>query len=140
MLLLVSETVLSCLAVNVICNELCRGQQSTELVTLSMRILLDNTLRLAYDLHDLMTLLQGWSIRRAMLWTPEILGHDAPASRFSEARALDTVKALSEDIGIRLVRAYLLMLMSDTSHGRAWAGIDTNCLGFATCMHYRTHG
>ena len=48
--------------------------------------------------------MQGVAIGWATFWTPKPLGHDAPARVFSEARALDTVKKLSEDIGIRLVR------------------------------------
>ena len=48
--------------------------------------------------------MQGGAIGWATFWTPEPLGYSAPAHVFSEARAMDTVKKLSEDIGIRLVR------------------------------------
>ncbi len=51
--------------------------------------------------------MQGAAIGWATFWTPKPLGFDAPSDVFSEARAMDTVKKLSEDIGIRLVRALM---------------------------------
>ena len=61
------------------------------------------------------TIMQGCGIAISTFRTPKPLGHDAPATVFSEARAMDTVKALSEDIGIRLVRACIIYQLVGTS-------------------------
>lgn len=40
---------------------------------------------------------------RAIQWTPEALGSDAPAAQFSEARAMRTVRQLTDEVGLRRV-------------------------------------
>ncbi len=42
---------------------------------------------------------------RAIRWTPDALGLDAPAERFSEARALRVTRRLTDEVGLRRVRA-----------------------------------
>ncbi len=59
--------------------------------------------------------MQGVAIGWATFWTPQPLGYDAPAHVFSEGRAMDTVKKLSEDIGIRLVRVVCRNNLTDSS-------------------------
>jgi len=42
---------------------------------------------------------------RAIQWTPDALGLDAPAERFSKARALRITRRLTDEVGLRRVRA-----------------------------------
>ena len=55
--------------------------------------------------------MQGVALGWATFWTPQPLRYDAPVDVFSEGRAMATVRKLSEDIGVRLVRAQLLPLL-----------------------------